>query len=161
MSIHVKPGTFAPHVDALSDETAINSTSIASAAANTARLRPGNDPENDAHTTSPGSTPASAMRRTTYAAQSGLVAVRFACKSPSVVVMLLHSKPMSPVRFGSIKASTGYPAASLARAMTLMDAAIIDAARCSAAATSIELRGPWRGAPPTAPAPNDEPDPAA
>src|SRR5690625_911005 len=128
MSHQTKSRMFAPHVEAPKDDTAYSRAPNASAAANTAKFKPGKEPENVAHTVSPFCTPASYIQRTTAAAHCGFVAVRLACKSPSVVVASLHDIPMSPVALGSTCTSSGYSLCARSRAMCRIPCFI----RCSA-----------------------------
>ena len=95
ISGHVKPGSLAPHEDAVTEDTAARLRPIASAALITARLMPGNEPEKDAATTSPRRRPAPWNSRTSARGQAGDMLTRLASASPSVVTSGVHSLPIS------------------------------------------------------------------
>ena len=80
MSTHAMPGIFAPHWDAAPEAMMTASSSNTSIALYTARFSAGKEPDTATAILSPGDTPASASRRTTTAAQFGLIVARFATR---------------------------------------------------------------------------------
>ncbi len=88
-------------MEALSDAMTTGRKPSASAAARAAMLPPTNEPERTITTGVPRARSSVAMIRTSAAAKSGLVVVRFEGRSPRVVVISVYSGPIMPVRLGS------------------------------------------------------------
>ena len=97
MSTHINSGSLAPYCDDVALAITTGWISIASKAAATEMLKPGNEPDQPTATTSPGSTPACCSMSTTTAAKLGFTDVCFDCRLAGRLVVNDIALPTMPL----------------------------------------------------------------